>query len=130
MERISSQSKDNKIKSLEDLVVKIRYDPSNVKGAEEIIKKKEMDIEALKKQLKMPTTHDPLTKEIEEIESQKVDMRKLMVEQSLQIKQMEENMEKMVQKKEKAAQMACTTIEALPLTALPITTPISVATGT
>ena len=40
MERISSQSKDNKIKSLEDLVVKIGYDPSDVKEDEKIIKKK------------------------------------------------------------------------------------------
>jgi len=31
----------------------------------------------------MPTTHDPLTKEIEETESQKADMMKLIVEQSL-----------------------------------------------
>jgi len=49
MERISSQSKDTKIKSLEDLVVKIGYDPSDVKATEVIIKKKEMDIEDLKK---------------------------------------------------------------------------------
>jgi len=31
MGKISSQSKDNKIMSLEDLMVKIRYDPSDVK---------------------------------------------------------------------------------------------------
>jgi len=54
---------------LEDLGVRIWYDPSNVKAAKEIIKKKEMDIAALKKQLKMTTTHDPLTKDIEETES-------------------------------------------------------------
>ena len=34
MERISSQSKDTKIKSLEDLVVNIGYDPSYVKAIE------------------------------------------------------------------------------------------------
>ena len=71
MEKVSSQSKDNKIKSLEDLVVKIRYDPSDVKAIEEIIKKKEVDIASLRKQLKMPTTQDPLTNEIEETESQR-----------------------------------------------------------
>jgi len=49
--------------------VKIRYDPLDVKATEEMIKKKEMDIADLKKQLQMPTTQDPLTKEIEEIES-------------------------------------------------------------
>lgn len=55
-----------------------------------------MDIEDLKKQLNMPTTHDPLTKEIEEMKIQKADMMKLIVEQSLQIKPMEVEMEKMV----------------------------------
>lgn len=77
----------------------------------------------------MPATHNPLTKEIEEIESQKDDMVKVIVEQSLQIKQMEAEMEKMVQEKEKAAWMESTTIEALPLIAHPITTPSSAATG-
>lgn len=56
MEKISSQSKDNRIESLEDLVVKIGYDPSNVKEVEEIIKKKEVDIAALRKQLKIHAT--------------------------------------------------------------------------
>lgn len=99
MERISSQSKETKIKSLGDLVVKIGYVPLDVKATEDIIMKKEMDIASLKKQLKMPATHDPLTKKIEETESQKADMMKLIVEQSLRIKQMETGMEKMVQEK-------------------------------
>lgn len=119
MERISSQSKDNKIKSLEGLVVRIGYDPSDVKEAKEVINKKELDIATLKKHLKMPTTHDPLTKEIEETKSQRVDMMKLIIEQSLQIKQMEENMEKMIQEKDKATQMANTTMETLPISTLP-----------
>lgn len=42
---------------------------------------------------------------------------------------MEAEMKKMVQEKEKATQMANTTMEALPLAALPITTPTSAATG-
>lgn len=96
MENISSKSKDNRIKSLEDLVVIIGYDPSDVKFGEEIIKKKEMDIEALKKRLKMPIKHDTLTKEIEEAESHKAEMMKLIIEKSIQIKQMEVEMEKMI----------------------------------
>ena len=59
-----------------------------------MIKKKELYITALKKRLKLPTTHDPLTKEIEEIESIKADMMKLIVEHSIQIKLMEIEMEK------------------------------------
>ena len=69
MEKISSQSEDNRIKSLEVLAVKIGYDQSDFKAVEEIIKKKEFDIKSLRKKLKMPTTEDPLTKEIEETKS-------------------------------------------------------------
>ena len=59
MEKISSLTKDTKIKSLEDLVIKLGYDPSNVKAAEEMIKRKNANIQALRKQLKLPNTEDP-----------------------------------------------------------------------
>lgn len=49
MEKISSLAKDTRIKSLEDLVVKMGYDPVNMKVAEEIIKNKNIDIVALRK---------------------------------------------------------------------------------
>jgi hypothetical protein len=52
LENISSFVKDNRIKSLEELVLKIGYDPSNVKEAEEMLKKKNADIASLRKQLK------------------------------------------------------------------------------
>jgi len=64
MGKISSLSKDTKIKSLEDLIIKIGYDPSDTKSVEEAIKKKELEITSLKKRLKFPPTHDPLTSEI------------------------------------------------------------------
>jgi len=50
MERISSLAKDTRIKALEDLVFKLGYDPSNIKVAEEMIKNKNVDIQALRKQ--------------------------------------------------------------------------------
>lgn len=56
-------------------------------------------------------------------------MMKLIMEQSLQIKQMETMMEKMVQKKEKVAQLAITTMQALPLIAIPTTTLETTNTG-
>jgi hypothetical protein len=58
MEKISSFSKDNRIKTLEELVLKIGYDPLNVKAKEEMIKKKNDDIASLRKQLKLPPTED------------------------------------------------------------------------
>jgi hypothetical protein len=58
MENISSFAKDNRIKSLEGLVLKIGYDPSNVKEAEEMLKKNNVDIASLRKKLKFPPTKD------------------------------------------------------------------------
>jgi hypothetical protein len=49
LEKISSFAKDNKIKTLEELVLKIGYDPSNVKAVEEMLKKKNVDIASLRK---------------------------------------------------------------------------------
>jgi hypothetical protein len=56
MENISSFAKDNRIKTLEELVLMIGYDPSNVKATEEMIKKKNADIASLRKQMKLPPT--------------------------------------------------------------------------
>ena len=58
LEKISSFSKDNRIKTLEELVLKIGYDPSNMKAVEEMIKKKNADIASLRKQLKLLPTED------------------------------------------------------------------------
>jgi hypothetical protein len=49
LEKISSFSKDNRIKTLEELVLKIGYDPLNVKVVEEMLKKKNVDIASLRK---------------------------------------------------------------------------------
>jgi hypothetical protein len=58
LEKISSFAKDNRIKTLEELVLKIGYDLSNVKATEEMIKKKNVDIDSLRKQLNLPPTED------------------------------------------------------------------------
>ena len=50
LKKISSFAKDNRIKTLEELVLKIGYDPYNVKATEEIIKKKNANISSLRKQ--------------------------------------------------------------------------------
>ena len=71
LEKISSFAKDNKIKSLEELVLKIGYDPSNVKATEEMLKKNNADISSLRKQLKLPPTKDSKAKEVVEEENEK-----------------------------------------------------------
>jgi hypothetical protein len=62
LEKISSLAKDNNIKSVEELVLKIGYDPSNIKAFEELLKKKNFDIAYLRKQLKVPATEDSQAK--------------------------------------------------------------------
>jgi hypothetical protein len=82
LEKMSSFTKDNKVKTLEELFLKIGYDPANVKSAEEMIRKKNADISALRKHLKFPPTEDPQTKEVAEREGEKDEMLRLLMEQS------------------------------------------------
>ena len=60
-------------------MLKIRYDPSNVKEAEEIIKKKNDDIASLRKQLKFPPKEDSQAKYIAEAENEKEELLKLIM---------------------------------------------------
>jgi hypothetical protein len=105
LEKISSLAKDNKIKSLEELVLKIGYDPSNVKAVEELLKKKNVDIASLRKQLKLPATEDSQAKEMAETEGHKEEMLKLIMEQNAQIKEMEAELDKLVKEKEQSVPM-------------------------
>jgi hypothetical protein len=99
MNKVSSFAKDNRIKSLEEMVLKIGYDPSNVKVAEELLKKKNANIASLRKQLKLSATKDSQAKEMAETEGQKEKMLKLIMEQNAQIKEMEAELERLVKKR-------------------------------
>jgi len=68
LENASSQAKDNKIKSLEDMFIEMGHDPVDIKAIEQLIKKKNEDIKTLKKQLKLPASLHPQTTEV--LESQ------------------------------------------------------------
>lgn len=100
IEKIFSRANDTKIKSLDDIVIKMGYDPSNVKVVEEMIKRKNVDIQDFKKQLKLPTTEDPQTKEVGELEKGKERMFKIIVEQNLQIQRTETELESRLKEKE------------------------------
>jgi predicted RNase H-like nuclease (RuvC/YqgF family) len=115
LEKISSFAKDNRIKTLEELIVKIGYDSTNVKAVEEMIKNKNSDIASLRKQLKLPPTEDPRAKEIAEKEGENDEMLKLLMEQNAQLKEMEAEMERLLKEKEQAKPM-----EGIPLSAIPI----------
>jgi hypothetical protein len=115
LEKISSFAKDNRIKSLEELVLKIGYDPSNVKAAEEMLKKKNVDIASLRKQLKFPPTEDSQAKEVAEAENEKEELLKLIMQQNAQLREMEIELEKLLKEKEQMTPM-----EVIPLSAVPI----------
>jgi hypothetical protein len=92
--------KENRIKTLEELVLKIGYDPTNVKAAEEMIKKKNADIASLRKQLNISPTEDSQAKEIAEKEGENDEMLKLLMEHNAQLIEMEAKMERLLKEKE------------------------------
>jgi hypothetical protein len=122
LEKISSFAKENRVKSLEELVLKIGYDPSNVKATEELVKKKNANIASLRKQLKLPATEDSQAKEIAETEGEKEEMLKLIMEQNAQIKDMEAELERLVKEKEQTTPMEVIPLSAVPLTGVSTTT--------
>jgi hypothetical protein len=128
LEKVSSLAKYNKIKYLEEMVLKIGYDPSNVKAAKDLIKRKNADIASLRKQLKISTTEDPHAKEMAETEGHKEEMLKLIMEQNDQIKEMEAEMEMLVKEKEQNVPMAVIPLNAFPIIGTNTTTTTSVTT--
>jgi len=59
LEKASSLAKDNRIKSLEEIIIELGHDPKYAKGIKALIKKKEEDVAALRQQLKLPPSMHP-----------------------------------------------------------------------
>ena len=66
--------------------------------------------------MKMPPMEDTKAKEIAETEGEKDEMLKLIMEQNAQLKEMEEELERLVKEKEQSIPM-----EVIPLSAVPFT---------
>ena len=62
LDKVSLYAKELRIKSLEDLVLQIGVDPSNIQVAQALIKKNNDGITALRKQLKLPQSEHPQAK--------------------------------------------------------------------
>ena len=97
------------------MVLKIGYDPSNVKEMKEMLKTKNVDIESLRKQLKLPPTEDAQEKEIAETEGEKDEMLKLIMEQNAQLKEMEAELERILKEKEQSKPMEVISLSVVPL---------------
>lgn len=64
LHKISSLVKDIKIKGLQGLVLKLGLDPKDVEIVEKIIKNRNDDTQALRKQFKLSTTEHPRAQEV------------------------------------------------------------------
>jgi len=64
LEKMSSLAKDNRIKTLEEIIIDLGHDPKDPKGVRTLMKKKYDDIAALKKRLRLPPTKHPQTAEV------------------------------------------------------------------
>jgi hypothetical protein len=61
-------------------VLKIGYEPTNVKETKELLKMNNVDITSPRKQLKLPATEDSQAKEVANAEGHKEEMVKLIME--------------------------------------------------
>jgi len=91
LERMSSSAKDNRIETLEEIIVDLGHDPKNPKGVKALMKKKEDDITALRKQLRLPPTMHPQTAELVQ-EKEAEDTMDLLMRMNQRIIQMEEEL--------------------------------------
>ena len=78
MEKLSSSAKDNRIKTLEEIIVDLGHDPKDPKGVKALMKKKDDDIVALRKKLKFPPIVHPQTAELVQEKEVEVTMDLLM----------------------------------------------------
>ena len=101
LEKASSQAKDNKIKTLEEVIIVLGHNPKDVKGIETLIKKKDDDIAALRKQLKLPASRHPQTEEIIKKNSEE-EMMELLLKMNEQLTETEKELEKALKDKQSA----------------------------
>ena len=127
LERLSSSAKDNRINTLEDIIINLGYDLKDPKGVRALMKKKEDDIAALRKQEKLPPTIHPQTTELAQ-EKQVDDAMELLLVMNQRILQMEAELEKALQDKqgESASQppQTSTTLGPVPPTQAVVAPPI------
>jgi len=93
LERISSLAKDNRIKTLEEIIIELGHDPKDAKGIKALIRKKEEDIAALRKQLRLPVTMHPQTRELAQ-EKVEEDTRDLLMRMNQRLIATEQELEK------------------------------------
>lgn len=107
IEKASSQAKDNRIKSLEDIIISFGHNPKDIKSIKALIKKKDDDIAALRKQLKFPASRHPQTQEVLKGNSQE-EIMELLLKMTEQLGETEKELEQALQEKEAIMQASIT----------------------
>ena len=77
-------------------MIKLRHDPKNVKATEKLIKKKNDDIAALKKQVKIPQLHHPQTVEVLEAQQGHEELMDLVLKLNDQLKETEKELDTLI----------------------------------
>ena len=110
LEKASSQAKDNRIKTLEEVIIGLGHNPKDVKGIETLIKKKDDDIAALRQQLKLPASRHPQTEEIIK-KNYEEEMMELLLKMNEKLTETEKKLEQAL--KEKQSALPTSTTEAI-----------------
>ena len=98
LEKASSHAKDNRIKTLEEMIIGLGHNPKDFKAIETLIKKKDDDIVALRKQLKFPSSRHPQTAEIMKQNSEE-EMMELFLKLNEWLNETEKELEKALKEK-------------------------------
>jgi len=99
LEKASSEAKDIRIKSLEDLIIELGHDPKDIKATEQLIKKKNDDIVALKKQLNIPQLQHPQTLKVIENQTKHEELMELVLKLNDQLREIEKELDNLIQLK-------------------------------
>lgn len=111
-------------------MIELGHDPNDIKGAKKLIKKNNEDIDALIKQLNLPHSKHPQTKEILESQTYQEEMMDLVLQLNDQLKEMEKDLDNLIQLKQASLETATATVIPIVTTIVPSTLVASLAPTT
>jgi len=127
LEKASSQAKDTRIKSLEDLIIELGQDPKDVKAIEKLIKKKNDDLDDLKKKLKIPPLHHPQIAKVLETQKGQEELMDLVLKLNDQLKETEKELDTVIQSKQ--SELATTSTTAIPIVTTTVHSTLAASLG-
>jgi len=89
---------DNRIKSMDEIIIELGHDPKDAKDIKALMKKKEEDIATLRKYLKLPPSMHPQTAEVVQQKSEE-DVMDLLMKLNERLTDIEQALEKVLKEK-------------------------------